>query len=126
MKMSIQVGKSSGDTEQWMQRLIKSNPSVSLNSVGDEILSNLKSSTPSETGTLAGGWRKLLERTTTGYVLGIYNVAYPEIEGNLALMMDRGHGTKNGGYVRGHNYIRPAIKSGLNRFNRMDFLHGGK
>ena len=108
-----------------MQRLIKSNPSVSLNSVGDEILSNLKSSTPSETGTLAGGWRKMLEKTSTGYILGIYNVAYPEIEGNLALMMDRRHGTKNGGYVRGHNYIRPAIKSGLNRFNRTDFLHGG-
>jgi len=126
MKISIQVGKSSGDTEQWLSRLMKTNPSSTMSSVGSEIVSNLKSATPTATGKLSAGWAHKLERTSTGWTLGVYNTAYPEIEGNLALMMDRGHGTKNGGYVVGHNYIRPAIKSGLNRFSKTDFLKGGK
>ena len=125
MKVSIQVGKSSGDTEQWMTRLMKLNPSSTLNSIGSQITSSLRSSTPTETGALASGWAYNVKKVAGAYELGIYNTAYPEIEGNLALMMDRGHGTRNGGYVRGRNYIRPAIKGGLSRFDSTNFLKGG-
>ena len=125
MKVSVQVGKSSGDTEQWMTRLMKINPANTMNSIGSQVVSSLKVATPSETGKLAAGWKFDVTKTPSSITLGIYNVSYPEIDGNLALMMDRGHGTRNGGYVRGRNYIRPAIKSGLNRFSSIDFLKGG-
>lgn len=115
--ISISVGKSGDDLKQWMRVEITKNPTSQLKRIGEQAVSSLKSSTPRESGTLSEGWDYSVDKLPSGYVLGIYNVAYPEIQGNLALMMDRGHGTRNGGYVHGRNYIRPAIKSSLKLFS---------
>lgn len=119
--VSIQVGKSGSDSRQWLRAQLNQDSAPKLNALGSQMVSSLKSATPSQTGTLASGWDYTVKKTDAGKELGVFNTAYPEIDGNLALLVDRGHGTKNGGYVKGKNYIRPAIKSAISSFNVESF-----
>lgn len=119
--ISIQVGKSGNDSRQWLRAQIPKNTKSKLDALGTEMTTSLKAATPTRSGKLAAGWTHETKSTAKGKELVIYNTAYPEVEGNLALLVDRGHGTKNGGYVVGKNYIRPAIKSGISKFT-IDYL----
>lgn len=72
----------------------------------------LKSATPYRSGTTASSWFYEIEATDSGYIIHFNNsnINYgPKGPYNIALIIQRGHGTKNGGYVRGINYINPAL-----------------
>lgn len=69
----------------------------------------LSAATPKDTGLAASQWRYEIEKTKEGYTLSFHN---DDIENgyNVAILIQYGHGLKNGGYVAGQDYINPAIK----------------
>ena len=76
---------------------------------GQQGVAALSAATPVDTGLTAGSWGYEIKRYNG--VLSIYwtntninkNV-------NIALILQLGHGTRNGGYVQGRDYINPAIR----------------
>lgn len=69
----------------------------------------LSRATPVKTGKTAESWS--YEIKTTGNGVTVYWTNSNVVNGfNVAIGLQYGHGTKNGGYVRGLDYINPAIR----------------
>lgn len=69
----------------------------------------LSAATPVLTGKTAASWKYEIV-TGNGYIrINWFNTN--ENKGvNIAIILQYGHGTRNGGYVKGTDYINPAIK----------------
>lgn len=73
---------------------------------GVDVLAN---ATPKNTGKTAESWKYKITRSNGSATISWYNTN--ENKGvNIAVILQYGHGTKNGGYVRGRDYINPAIQ----------------
>lgn len=69
----------------------------------------LSRATPVDTGKTAESWSYEIKTTYTGMV--VYWKNSNVINGfNVAIGLQYGHGTGNGGYVRGLDYINPAMR----------------
>lgn len=69
----------------------------------------LRSATPIDSSLTAESWRYeiIAENGTYSIVWGNTNV----VDGTpVAILLQYGHGTRNGGYVQGRDYINPALK----------------
>jgi len=70
----------------------------------------LSVATPTDTGETSESWRYKVIKARGG----IFGVAWyndHEVEGNnIAVLIQYGHGTRNGGYVQGRDYINPAMQ----------------
>lgn len=69
----------------------------------------LSASTPSDTGKTANCWNYNIETTSKGATIYWYNTNTNKGV-SIALLLQYGHGTRNGGYVQGIDYINPAMK----------------
>lgn len=69
----------------------------------------LASATPVDTGLTASSWDYTIveEDGKTTIVWTNSNVVKGQ---NIAVILNYGHGTRNGGYVVGRNYIEPALR----------------
>lgn len=85
------------------------NPRRILEKYGQQGLAALEDATPKDTGLTSRSWRYEITREGDVYYLSFYNTNVNNGE-NIAVMLDVGHGTKNGGYVKGKNYIKPALR----------------
>jgi hypothetical protein len=74
--------------------------------MGMDALSN---ATPRETGETATSWRYNVERNKDRITIYWYNTHVNEGR-QIAVLIQYGHGTGTGGYVRGIDYINPAIR----------------
>lgn len=69
----------------------------------------LSRATPVDTGKTAGAWSYEIKTTFSGLV--VYWTNSNVINGfNVAVGLQYGHGTGTGGYVRGLDYINPAMR----------------
>lgn len=71
----------------------------------------LSSATPRDTGLTAASWSYEVEYGEGGAKISWLN-SNTRARGyvNIALILQYGHGTRNGGYVQGRDYINPAIQ----------------
>lgn len=72
---------------------------------GIEVLSN---ATPVSSGKTAESWYYTIEHTSTGYSI-IWSNSNVADEVSIAILLQYGHGTSNGGYVEGVDFINPRI-----------------
>lgn len=81
----------------------------SLEAYGRKGVEALKSATPVDTGLTASSWYYKIERTSTSVKLVFCN---SNIQNGvpIAIILQYGHGTRNGGWVEGRDYINPAIQ----------------
>lgn len=80
-----------------------------LNMYGHKGVEALKSATPVATGKTADSWYYEIEKTKDTIRLNFNNSNV--VDGcNVAILIQYGHGTKNGGYVVGRDYINPALQ----------------
>ena len=104
--------KNSGNfknTEQLLARLPKINYEAILDKYGKEGVEVLASNTPLDSGTTASSWNYKIQRKAT--CISIIWTNSNIINGvPIAIIIQYGHGTRNGGYVQGRNYINPAIQ----------------
>jgi hypothetical protein len=80
-----------------------------LNKYGQEGVAALASATPKDTGLTADSWYYEIIRSN-GSVRIVWKNSNIQNGVPIAVILQYGHGTKNGGYVQGRDYINPAIK----------------
>lgn len=80
-----------------------------LDKYGQEGVAALKSATPKDTGKTADSWYYEITVKNGSAEISFHN---SNIQNGvpIALILQLGHGTRNGGYVEGIDYINPALK----------------
>lgn len=71
----------------------------------------LRSATPRNTGLTAESWFYEINKVKDGYRLEFKNGNMTKMGIFVAILIQYGHGTRNGGYVQGIDFINPALKS---------------
>lgn len=69
----------------------------------------LSSATPIESGKTADSWDYRIERKKNSVAIIFYNDNITPEGTPIAILLQYGHATRNGGYVEGIDYINPAI-----------------
>lgn len=79
-----------------------------LNRYGSQGVAALAAATPVDSGKAAASWYYTVGSETGRYWIDFHN---NDIEGGapVVILIQYGHGTKNGGYVVGRDFINPAI-----------------
>lgn len=80
-----------------------------LRRYGKEGVEALELATPKDTGKTASSWSYEIETTDDGYNLVWNNTNMAEPGMPVAILIQFGHATKSGTYVRGIDYINPAL-----------------
>lgn len=80
-----------------------------LDRFGREGVRALSSATPVDTGKTAASWEYRITHDKDGVTISFYNT---NIQNGvpIAIILQYGHGTRNGGWVQGRDYINPAIQ----------------
>lgn len=110
MRISFESKGNFDNTMDWLKRATSSNPSNILNSIASDGTNRLASSTPRSTGETASGWKSKI--TTSGDITEVvwFNTAHPNAGVSIAKLIELGHGTRTGGYVPPHPYIKQAMR----------------
>lgn len=85
-----------------------------LDKYGREGVAALSSATPVDTGLTASSWSYEIEQGK-GTVSITFNNSNIQNGVPIAIILQYGHGTRNGGYVQGRDYINPAIQPVFDR-----------
>lgn len=112
--IQVDVRGNTSGTESWLNRLKRQEFLANLNSYGNEGVSALRAATPTDSGITAASWSFKITRTLSGAKIDWLNKN--ENDGvNIAVILQYGHGTRNGGYVPPRDYINPAMAPVFNR-----------
>ena len=80
-----------------------------LDKYGKQGVDALAAATPVDSGKTAASWTYEIEMNSENYTITWLNTNVNK-HVNIALILQQGHGTRNGGYVAGRDYINPAIQ----------------
>ena len=80
-----------------------------LNKYGRQGVAALASATPIDSGETASSWYYEIENNKESATITFYN---SNVQNGvpIAIILQYGHGTRNGGWVEGRDYINPAIQ----------------
>jgi hypothetical protein len=102
-----------GDFSKVNKYLVKVKGSIStrkLEKYGRKGVEALASNTPVDTGLTARSWYYEIEEVTKGVVRLSFCNSNIQNGVPIAIILQYGHGTRNGGWVEGRDYINPAIQ----------------
>lgn len=101
-------------TEKFLKTASSKNYRSILEQYAQAGVSALSSATPVSSGKTASSWSYVIEESgnTMSVVWTNSNIQNGV---NIALILQYGHGTRNGGYVQGLDYINPALQPIFNR-----------
>lgn len=76
--------------------------------IAETCIAKLVEVTPKDTGLTSRSWYYVIERSKNSVKLNIYN---KNIQNgiNVALLLEYGHGTRNGGWIEGGHFIEPVV-----------------
>ena len=96
-------------TKKYFEKLKTAVNFQNLDKYGQEGVRALSSATPVDTGKTAGSWEYKVERKDGKVSISFYNTNV--VDGvPIAIILQYGHATRNGGWVQGRDYINPAIQ----------------
>ena len=101
-----------GDFSNLSRFLEKAKESVKigmLDKYGRAGVEALASATPKDTGLTAASWKYEIERQNGSVTIEFYNTNVQKGI-PIAIILQYGHATGNGGWVEGRDYINPAIQ----------------
>ena len=80
-----------------------------LDKYGRQGVAALESATPKDTGLTSKSWKYEIKQSKGSVSISFYNT---NIQNGvpIAVLLQYGHGTRNGGWVQGRDYINPAIQ----------------
>lgn len=109
--MNISV-KSDGDfkkTKAYLKKCQKAMNKGIFDKYGKLGVAALASATPVRTGKTASSWDYRIKVTSSNITIEFLNDNINK-HVNIAMILQYGHGTRNGGWVQGQDYINPAIR----------------
>lgn len=80
-----------------------------LEKFGQQGVSALSAATPIDSGLTATSWSYKITQNDSSISINWEN-SNVQHGVNIAIILQYGHGTRNGGYVSGRDYINPALK----------------
>lgn len=96
------------NTEMFLNNAKATNVQI-LERYGQEGVRALSSATPVDSGETATSWSYKVLNTQTGYKIEWLNSHV--VDGvPITILLQYGHGTRNGGFVQGRDFINPAIQ----------------
>ena len=98
------------EAEDYLQNAVSKRKMLSLlTEYGDKAIVMLSDATPVDTGLTADSWNyEIEEERKDSYKLYFYNDNV--VDGvSVAILLQYGHGTRNGGYVVGDDFINPVL-----------------
>lgn len=96
-------------TEKYLRNMKAKKLFSALNKYGQEGVAVLMSATPIDTGKTAMSWRYEIVQEN-GSIRLIFCNDNVQNGVPIAIILQYGHGTRNGGWVEGRDYINPAIQ----------------
>ena len=93
----------------YFKKVKRSVKTSDLDKYGKEGVAALASATPVDTGHTASSWYYEIEHKNGVYAISFAN-ANVQNGVPIAIILQYGHGTRNGGWVEGRDYINPAIQ----------------
>lgn len=97
------------NTEKYLSRLQRTQLDSILNKYGNLGVAALSNATPTDSGLTAASWYYSVVKRRGYYSIRWHN-SHIEDGRPIAILLQYGHGTRNGGYVQGRDYIMPAIR----------------
>lgn len=96
-------------TTDMLKRSSKYLNTVDLRKYGEKGVNALREATPKDSGLTATSWKYKIEKEAGKTSLTFYN---SNVQNGvpIAIILQYGHGTRNGGWVEGYDYINPAIR----------------
>lgn len=95
--------------EKFLKKNLRSDYLNILSKYGEIGVDALASATPVATGATANSWSYEIEKKGGYVTLAWYN-SNTNKGVNIAVILQYGHGTRNGGYVQGRDYINPTMR----------------
>ena len=80
-----------------------------LDKFGQQGVNALASATPVDSGKTASSWYYTIEHKDGSTRINFHNSNIQKVV-PIAIILQYGHGTRNGGWVEGRDYINPAIQ----------------
>ena len=93
----------------FLNKMSKRDARSILNKYGERGVELLRSATPVETGKTASSWRYDIQLSGGDYEIHWSNDNVNNGV-NIAILLQYDHGTRQGGYVKGIDYINPVLK----------------
>lgn len=107
--ISITQKGSFDNIDQFLRQQTTSDISNILKKYGEKGVIALAQATPVDSSQTANSWYyEIVSRS--GYCSIRWHNSHIEDGRPIAILLDYGHGTRNGGYVQGREYIMPAIQ----------------
>lgn len=97
-------------TKGFFNRLKDGIPLDRLRKYGQKGVAALMNATPVDTGLTASSWGYRIKQTKNGAAIEFYNTNIQKGWAQIAILLQYGHATRNGGWVQGRDYINPAIQ----------------
>lgn len=96
-------------TENMLKRSLNYTKRINLDKYGERGVEALRQATPKDTGETSGAWYYKIENKSGKVSLTFHN---SNIQNGvpIAIILQYGHGTRNGGWVEGYDYINPALR----------------
>jgi hypothetical protein len=107
--LRVESSGSFSKTQSFLDKMIRGDLYGRVEALATQGVAALQAATPQESGETAASWSYEIENEGGSYVIHFLNSH--EVDGfNVAVGIQYGHGTGNGGYVSGYDYINPALK----------------
>jgi hypothetical protein len=97
------------NTEKYLAKMKSAEQFATLSKYGSLGVNALSNATPVDSGETAQSWYFTIVQRKGYYSIRWHN-HHVENGIPIAVILQYGHGTRNGGYVQGRDYIMPAIR----------------
>lgn len=112
--ISVEASGGFEKTTNYLNKLKRAAFLSDLDRFGREGVAALASATPTSSGHTASSWSYEIRKGRGRYEIVWYN-SHVEDGVNIAVILQYGHGTRNGGYVQGREYINTALRPVFDR-----------
>jgi hypothetical protein len=107
--ITIKQSGNFNNTDKFLKRVSMSNYLHIFEKYGREGIAALALVTPIDSGVTSDSWGYKIKRTSKGISIAWTN-SHIVAGVPIVILLQYGHGTRNGGYVQGTDFINPAIR----------------
>lgn len=109
MGVRLTSSGSTDSTEKFLRKMLDKSIYASLSKYGQAGVNALAAATPVDSGETANSWYYEIVQDATSWSI-IWGNSHVESGRPIAVLLEHGHGTRNGGYVQGRHYINGALQ----------------